>query len=301
MARKVCVFVPAFGGIIRSETVKTIVALCGTLAQKGILVGYTDFSFPDIAEARGIATTIWYDMMPDFDYLLFIDSDMAFDPQLVLDMFLFDEPLIGTVYPQRRVPLGWAGSGCGPVMERRGDFVVMEGVGFGCTLMHRDVIKIMLEQMPQIVDTRIQLHPASEMLKNAGASRLIRAYEKLDIPDRGIISEDLSFCIRWNNCIMPDGTKGKTWAAIGHQMHHIGNFDYQGRYLDVVNQIAAGQMALPPPQQTPVAPVQPVSFAQPARPYEGAEVKVELKSAEPPRYERPVLHGVITEVADAAE
>ena len=78
--------------------------------------------------------------------------------------------------------------------------MVVEGVGMGCTLIRRDVITAMLEKMPEIVDTRINLHPAKETLQGAGANRLIRAFEKLDIPERGLVSEDISFCIRAKQC-----------------------------------------------------------------------------------------------------
>ena len=236
MARKVFIFVPAFGGTIRAETVKTLLSLNAALAQKGIQTAYSDFSFPDIAEARNIAVTIWHDTMPDWDHLLFIDSDMAFMPELVTDMLLFDEPLIGTLYRQRRPEIAWAGSGAGQITERRGDFMAVEGVGMGCTLIRREVIATMVEKMPELSDMRIDLHPAGPMLKSVGCNRMIRCFEKLDVPDRGIISEDLSFCIRWNRL------GGKTWASIGHRISHVGPFDYQGRYLDVVEALAAQQI-----------------------------------------------------------
>jgi hypothetical protein len=105
----------------------------------------------------------------------------------------------------------------------------------------------MLEQMPQLVDNRIGLHPAFETIKNAGANRLIRAFEKLDIPDRGLISEDLAFCVRWRQC------GGQVWANINHRISHVGPYDYAGRYLDAVEQQmaidmqAAQQRLLAPP------------------------------------------------------
>lgn len=66
------------------------------------------------------------------------------------------------------------------------------------------------------------------MLRAQGANRLLRFFEKMDIPDRGVVSEDLSFCIRWNRM------GGKTWAAIGYPISHVGPYDYKGRYLDSV-------------------------------------------------------------------
>ena len=69
--------------------------------------------------------------------------------------------------------------------------MLVEGVGFGCTLIRRDLVTKMLEQMPHLVDDRLKLHPAGETLRQAGTNRLIRAFEKLDLPDRGLVSEDL--------------------------------------------------------------------------------------------------------------
>ena len=229
MAHKVFIFVPAFGQIISATTFLTTHALQQHLASKNIQGGISTLSFPDIAELRSMAVTIWYDTMPDSNYLLFIDADMGFQPDMVSDMIMFDEPIVGTIYPQRKMPLSWAGSGTGqPTTERRGNFMQVEGVGMGCTLIRRDVITTMLEKMPELVDTRLSLHPAGETIRNAGSNRIIRAFEKLDLPERGLVSEDLSFCIRWNQC------GGKVWAAIGYRISHVGPFDYAGRYLDVV-------------------------------------------------------------------
>jgi hypothetical protein len=169
-------------------------------------------SFPDIAELRSMAMTIWYDTMPTCRVHAVHRRRHGICARLVTDMILFDEPLIGAIYPQRKMPLSWAGSGTGATTtERRGNFMLVEGVGFGCTLIRRDLVTKMLEKMPELVDNRLALHPAGETLRNAGTTRLIRAFEKLDLPERGVVSEDLSFCLRWQKC------GGQTWASVGHK------------------------------------------------------------------------------------
>lgn len=234
MPKHVFIFIPAFGNTVTTTTFLTTLSIQQTLAAKAINTSVSALSFPDIAELRSMAMTIWYDTMPHVDYLLFIDADMGFSPEIILDMVLFDEPLIGTIYPQRKLPVSWAGSGTGgPTTERRGNFMRVEGVGMGCTLIRRDLVTTMLQKMPELVDNRLELHPAASIMKSAGASRLIRAFEKLDIPDRGLVSEDLSFCIRWNQC------GGQTWAAINYPISHVGMHDYNGCYLQHVNQQAA--------------------------------------------------------------
>lgn len=242
MATKIFIMVPAFGNIITSATFLTTHAVQQHLASKGIQGGISTLSFPDIAELRSMSLTIWYDTMKDSEYMLFVDADMGFPPEIVTDMIMFDEPVIGAIYAQRKMPLSWAGSGTGEAAtERRGNFMRVEGVGMGCCLIRRDAVTNMLEKMPHLVDERLHLHPAGETIKQAGSNRIIRAFEKMDIPDRGLVSEDLSFCIRHGQC------GGQVWGAIGYRMSHVGQFDYAARYLDMVEaQEAQAAQALQP-------------------------------------------------------
>lgn len=229
--RKIFMFVPGFGQIVSAATFMTTHALQQALASKSIVGSISTLSFPDIAELRSMATTIWYDTMPDAQYLLFIDSDMGFPPDVVLDMMHFDEPLIGAIYPQRNLPVSWAGSGTGEaVTQRRGNFMEVEGVGMGCTLIRRDVIATMLQKFPELVDERIAMQPYAKILQSAGANRLIRVFDKMNIPERGWVSEDLSFCIRWRQC------GGQVWAAVGYRISHVGPYDYGACYLEHVTQ-----------------------------------------------------------------
>lgn len=248
--KKVFMFVPGFGQIVSATTFLTTHALHQALASKSIGAAVSTLSFPDIAELRSMAFTIWLDSMKDTDYLLFIDSDMGFQPEMVLDMILFDEPIVGAIYPQRKVPTSWAGSGTGSMQtERRGNFMLVEGVGMGCTLIRRDAAEQMVAKMPHLIDNRLDLHPAVGIMRSAGCNRLIRAFEKLDLPERGIVSEDLSFCIRWNQC------GGKVWAAIGYKISHVGPYDYAACYLEHVTaqqQLAQQQVAQGEPIPLPM-------------------------------------------------
>lgn len=257
MAKSLLIFVPAFGQQITATTFLTTHALQQALAAKGIGGGISTLSYPDIAELRNIALTIWYDTLPA-THLLFIDADMGFDPQLVLDMLMFDEPVVGTLYPRRTLPIQWAASGTGEdKAERSAGFMSVAGVGMGCTLIRRDAVTTMLEKIPSIIDTRLEMHSAYEIFKNSGIKRFIRAFDKIDDPVNGPISEDLSFCKRWR-----DDCGGKVWAAIGHRMQHVGPYAYEGCYLEYVMQKA---------NENPVQDSQPESLSSEAKRLVAAE------------------------------
>ena len=60
--------------------------------------------------------TRWFDKT-DASHLLFLDADMGFDPQLIVDMIAFDQPLTGAAYPKREIDQ--IGSSSSPVRARR--------------------------------------------------------------------------------------------------------------------------------------------------------------------------------------
>jgi predicted O-methyltransferase YrrM len=231
--KKIFMFVPAFGQQVTAATFMTTHALQQSFTAKGIQSSISTLSFPDIAELRSMIATIWYDSMPEFQYLLFIDSDMGFPPDMVLDMLHFDEGVVGAIYPQRNLPVSWAGSGTGGTSTaRRGNFMEVEGVGMGCTLIRRDAMHAIVQKYPELNDTRIAMQPYAKILQSGGTNRLLRVFEKMDIPDRGMVSEDLSFCIRHRQC------GGTVWAAINYKISHVGPYDYGQSYLEVTERTA---------------------------------------------------------------
>jgi hypothetical protein len=240
MPTSVFIFIPAYGEMISATTFLSTHAILPTLSQKGIGGGITTLSFPDIAELRNIATTIWYDKVPT-SHLLFVDADMGFGSDILIDMLLLNEPLVGALYRHRRDEVSWAGSGTGENFSaRRGLFMEVEGVGMGVTLIRRDCITTMLQNFPEMVDKRIVGHPAKDMLDQAGVDRIIRCFDSLDIPERGKISEDLSFCMRWRQC------GGKVWASIGHNIVHVGKKAFSGCFLEHAQQQQQAGNQVPP-------------------------------------------------------
>lgn len=226
--RKVCIGVPAFGRTNCTETTMSLMAVAQALHSRGISYYFTTQTFPNIAELRNMLLTLWYDRLLDAEHMLMVDADMGFEPQLVLDQFDLDRPLVGCLYPKKTNPISFVGRGKpGSRTVDRG-FVEVEGMGFGVTLIRRDCVTAMLTQGAATSDDRLAHHTAGPMLEQWGCTRLIRAFDEIET-ETGRLSEDLSFCKRHRDC------GGTVWAAGHHRITHVGPYGFAGRFLDRLN------------------------------------------------------------------
>lgn len=224
---KVFICLPAFGQVNSSFTTGSLVALTRFLAERGEFYGFAQKSYPDIADLRAIFLTTWFDGT-DASHLLFVDADMQFEPQLVLDMLAFDKQLVGTLYPKRTLPISWVGSALEGDQVVENGFLKVEGIGFGVTLIRRDCVEAMIAAGNCEVDEALTDCVAGRSLKDQGFKRMIRAFEEIRLPGRRL-SEDFSFCHRHRQ------SGGEVWAAIHHNVTHIGGFGYKGRFADNID------------------------------------------------------------------
>jgi len=197
--------------------------LMSTLMSKGMHASIARYSWFDIAEMRNIALSIWYDCMKDSTHLLFVDDDMGFAPQVVLDMLAFNEPIVGALYRKKCMNYDWAASGLPPgTGEVRGSsFMEVEGLGCGCFLIRRDAIDAMIEKFPELIRDHVVIGD----FKTAGLTRTLGFFDPLMSPD-GKVAEDISFCRRWREA------GGKVWASAGHIITHVGPYEFKGGYAD---------------------------------------------------------------------
>ncbi len=224
---RVFLFVPAYGQMMTTATASSLMATQRVIEHNGMGGGFGTLSYPDIVEIRNIALTIWYDRIQT-SHMLFIDADMGWDAQLVLDMLAFNKPLVGALCPKKKLPIEFAGRAkMGDVQVVNG-FMEVNGIGGAVMLIQRDVVTKMLERFPEINDTvTVKNHAAKDIMESQGVTRLIRAFDPVTIEGEKF-SEDLSFCHRWQAC------GGDVWANITHKISHVGLYEFSGCYFDVV-------------------------------------------------------------------
>jgi len=213
----VFVFIPSFRGSISSLTFETSHRLMSGLMAKGIPASVGTYSWPDIADLRNMVLSVWYDTMPGSSHLLFVDDDMGFPPELILDMLAFNEPVVGVIYPKKTPVRQWVGSGIEGDRQYRPGFLEVEGIGAGVLLIQREAISRMIERYPELIGD----HMVIEEMKVIGAERTLRFFDCILTPG-GKVSEDISFCRRWREI------GGTVWASVAYEIQHTGPWTFSG-------------------------------------------------------------------------
>ena len=243
---KILIATPAYGEMFYTPYVRSIVRLQRQLMRNKWDTLFASIAYADIVESRSFLLTHWYDKT-DATHLLFIDADMGYEPQLIVDMVQLRKPVVGVIYPKRQIDLNRLaelaakGENTGRAIARSHDFLFrplkragkpqifngfmeVEACGTGIMLIERDGLKTMLEKLPELSDTGAK--KKSPLAKNL--DRLIRAFDIVTV-DGDRLSEDYSFCHRWRqNC------GGEIWANISHQVTHLGLQRFVGRYADAM-------------------------------------------------------------------
>lgn len=231
MAKKsIYIAVPAYGFMVGSKTVESLLHTVIYLVQNGIESSVSIQSYPDVTDARSFFTTSFYDMT-EHTHLLFVDADVDYPWELIRDMLGYDQPIMGTTYPYKKFPLSFVGvppDDTGRATITKG-FMKMRGVGCGVMMIQREVIRKMIENDPSLVGkTPAEFtHDVS-----AKAKRVLRVFDRIEV-DGYRLSEDLSFCRRWVDM------GGEVWANINYKTGHTGMHNFSGRYADLFDSIKA--------------------------------------------------------------
>lgn len=249
---KITIATPAFGEVFYTPYVQSLFRLMRAFQRRKWDSTFASIAYADIAESRNFLLTRWFDKT-DATHLLFIDADMGFPAELVLDMVDFGRPVVGVVYPKRQIDLervaelAAAGEPAKRAIARAHNFIVrkkrglsiasshsgfmqVDGCGAGVLLIARTAVETMLKKMPDLSDATARTNSPLA----ANLDRLIRAFEPLRVND-ALLSEDFSFCHRWNAC------GGEVWVNTAHEIEHIGLHRFKGRYSDLGAQLSLGK------------------------------------------------------------
>ena len=235
----VMIATPCFGGLLTQGYVESIIKLIHYAGQHGFevrlaLLGHDAL----ITRSRNTLVSAFLDL-PRMTHLMFIDADIAFEPEAVGRLLAFDEDLVGGVYPLKvtdwsnsgprqdlygetaaQASLNYVGTFCeGAALEQRDGFATGVYAGTGFMLIRRPVLERLAEAHPELRYTAMHVYPRP----TRPSERQYALFECMIEPDTGIyLSEDYAFCRRWLEL------GGKIWLDTQSRLTHIGAHNFVG-------------------------------------------------------------------------
>ena len=253
---KVFVATPMYGGMAHGLYIKSSLDLQTTMNKYGIDCKFS-FLFNESLITRARNYLVDEFLRSDYTHLLFIDSDIHYNPQDVIALLALDKDVIGGPYPKKSVNWGNVAQAARshPEMEAKeleqlvGEYVfnvvkgtkqftvtdpleVME-IGTGFMLVKREVFEKMEKEYPMI-----RYKPDHVGQANFDGSRYIHAYFDTVIDSKGSItdggserylSEDYMFCQMWRKM------NGKIYLCPWMKTQHIGTYAFTGNMPAVAN------------------------------------------------------------------
>jgi len=246
---KLFVATPMYGGMNHGLYMKSCLDLQGLMNKYGVETKFS-FLFNESLITRARNYLVDEFLRTDYTHMLFIDSDIHFNPQDVIAMLALDKDLIGGPYPKKSINWGNVADAARkhPTMEPRelenlvGEYVfnvvkgtqsfqvaepleVME-IGTGYMMIKRHVFGKLEKEFPQL-----RYKPDHVGQANFDGSRYIHAFFDtiIDTADSATgggsdryLSEDYMFCQLWRKI------GGSIYLCPWMKTQHIGTYAFTG-------------------------------------------------------------------------
>ena len=242
------IYVPAYDKKIYTDTARSLFDLSELLKLKKVpaaIIYSTGLSM--IHDVRNRCFSNFIDGT-DFTHMLFIDSDMAFKPQIIWNMLKFDAPVMGVAYARKfhsfELPRGYSVKSIREAKElcltynasfeeldinhsaeevsksrNINGFIKVARVATGMMLIRRDAAEKMVEAYPKdAYKITREMHPFVP-------KKYYGMFNPLATETNLLLGEDYSFCKRWTDI------GGEIWCDIQSETSHHGSEVYTGSYL----------------------------------------------------------------------
>lgn len=212
---KVHICMPCYGGNLTESTFMSFIKWANTARQLNIdwtMETMTNESL--ITRARNTLTAKFL-ANTDSTHLMFIDSDIGWEPWHLLVLLNRDVDVIGGLYPMKSLPIKWCVNGFEGAEEGPDGLQEVTKTGTGFLLMKRHVFE------------KLKGHPAVKPFNNdigldPALNANMKTYFDTAVRENRYYSEDWMFCENWRDI------GGKVWVDKRVLLRHTGTyvFDY---------------------------------------------------------------------------
>jgi len=222
---KIFIATPAYGHQVTTTYMNSVMRLIATNFDdmKITSMVHLQSGMALVTQARNNCVASF--LNSDCDYLLFIDSDIGFEPESVARLLRRGEELMLTPYPVK----GYSKEGGLQFIVHfpNRDKVNMDDEGFveitagptGFMMIHRNVFKKLAEAYPEKKTVNSQMVADSVQKLDEGWY----TFFETDVhPEHGYLGEDIAFCNLWTKI------GGKIYADAKTSLTHYGGHAYKG-------------------------------------------------------------------------
>jgi len=228
------VYTPSLDGQISGDTHDSIIRLVTSGARIKAIFDKTNH---DLVRARSRAVARF--LSTDFSHLLFVDSDVGFDPKCVQGMMLQHVDVISTPYPKKRLMLSkykeaiqadfshpsaalheWGFRRKPGNLEAEGEKAEVLDVPMGLTLISRECLETMTEHFRSTLGFQDMPDMGDSGGRVTDCVALFQLMIKPSPDGKGwLMPEDFSFCERWRaiggrvHIYIGDGSPATHWGA----------------------------------------------------------------------------------------
>lgn len=239
----VYVAIPCQGGLVTIHCLRSVLALQAACAERGIGLHIESLGNDGLitrARARLAARFLAH---PQATHLLFLDADIAFEPENVFRLLAADKDLVGGVYPLKSID--WAKvraaavAGAPDLMARSVGYVIrfiptpdnsvevengvakVAFVGTGFMMIRRQAVQAVATAHPDLRTDLSDVDPA--------VGEAVMMFDTLIEPKTGQhLSEDYAFCHRWREL------GGEIWADMEARLTHVGPTAFVGSLIEAM-------------------------------------------------------------------
>jgi hypothetical protein len=232
--RRIRVATPAYGGMLTTRYVRSLELAREWLPQQGINIAalYNVTGGDSLIPRARIACVSKFLDDPDSTHLLFIDSDISFEPEHIAQLVYTDHDVVGGVYPKKALPIAFpmnfSEKYSSPadrrwlVRDQETGCFEAQDVPTGFLLIKRSAIEQMIDAYP---DRRC-------MINEGGWEENRNCYDLFPVgvmDDSGMyLSEDFGFCRLWQKI------GGKVWVLPEIELGHTGQYEFRGKLSDLI-------------------------------------------------------------------
>ena len=215
-AQHIHFMLPMYGGMCSHTTFSSMMAF-SVLASKLGMNWTVDIVSNESLITRGRNTLIAKFMVNEkATHAMFIDVDLAFDPNSILKLLLNNQDVVGGVYPAKCLPTQYVVNTVPNARQLTDDLVEVSTIGTGFLLIKRHVIEKMIAAHQHLK------YNDGQGLGEETAKYVYALFDTMIDENGNYLSEDWTFCWRWRKM------GGHVMANINLKIDHNGNHTFSG-------------------------------------------------------------------------